>query len=262
MRSFIPSQTPFNSPLYAQGVAFGPLAALGPVMSVAMPLLSAGMTVIGAIGQAGAQQQAGETAYRNAQLRNQQMEMQARQYEQQARQQEQQALEQTAVANREAATGQREAIERRRKGRLMASRAQAVMSAAGGGVDDSLTAGLLAEGNYAGDVAIYEGDERARVQRNASTISGYNADVSKYQAGAARYSGAGALWSGANTRDAANRSAGMTMVGGIVGAGLSLASKYGGDWFGDGVSAAPAGDDYVANDARFNSLPGGQWGVV
>lgn len=234
-----------DGPPQPASICFGPLA---PVMAIAMPVLSAGMTILGGIGQADAQRQAGETAMINARFRQQQMDMQAQQLEQQAK-------EQRAGANREAATGQREAIERTRKGRLMASRAKAVMSSAGAGIDDSMVAGLLAEGEYAGDVAVYEGEERARVQRNAATVSDYNAN-------AARYSGATAIYQGENTKAAANRSAGMTMFSSIVGAGIGLASKYGGSFgSGSGTSFAEGARYSEGYDAR-DTLPGGRWGVV
>ena len=204
------------------------------VIALAGTALSAGMTVLGAVGQSNAQREAGDIAYRNAQLRNQQMEQQARQLEQQS-------LQQKAAANREASSGQREAIERIRKGRLMASRAKAVMAASGAGVDDSMVAGLLAEADYAGDVALYEGDERARVQRNAATVSTYNAAAS-------RSGGQAALWQGENVRGASSRAADATLIGGLAKAGIGLAAKYGEDWgwgsdAGD-VAAARAVDRY------------------
>lgn len=201
-------------------VCFAPLAAALPLISMGMTVLGAGMSFIGSQNQAAAQQQAGQIAMQNAQMKQQQLEAQAKQ-------QESEAAQNRAAANDEAGKGQRAMIEAKRKGRLMAGRAQAVMAASGAGVDDSMTAGLLAEGDYAGDVAMFEGDQRARSFRNA-------ANVNDYQAAGSRYGGAGAIWQGQQTKNAYDFAASNTraaswgkLAGGLAQAGMGLAEKYG-----------------------------------
>lgn len=225
--------------LYQQGVVFGPLAA-------ALPFISAGLTVLGAISSSNAQRQAGDTAVANANARQQQMEAQAKQ-------QEAEATQQRANANDAAAIGQRQAIEAKRKGMIMAGRAQTVMAAAGGGVDPSITAGLMAEGDYAGDVAKFEGDQRARGFKNQANVNDYNAS-------GLRYGGQVGVWQAGNTKAAYDSAATSTLIGGIAKAGIGLASVYGGDWGGGEPSPTAgtfkAGAPYVQNDPRLASLPG------
>lgn len=202
------------------------------MIGIGLSAASTAMTVIGGLtahsgaqNTAAAQEQAGRVAQQNAILRQNQMEAQARQ-------QEGEAAQNRAAANDQAAMGQRQAIEAKRKGAIMAGRAQAVMGASGAGVDPSMTAGLLAEGNYAGDVANYEGRQRERASLNA-------ANVNDYQAAYSRYSGKGAVWQGAQTQAAYNTAAGNTrsaatgaLIGTVAKAGIGLAAQYGGDWGG------------------------------
>jgi hypothetical protein len=214
---------PWQPQLAYDRVTFGPLAAALPFISMGMTVLGAGMSFMGSQQQAAAQQQAGNIAVQNAQMRQQQLEAQAKQ-------QESEAAQNRAAANDEAAKGQRAMIEQKRKGRLLAGRAQAVMAASGAGVDDSMTAGLLAEGEYAGDVAMFEGDQRSRSFKNA-------ANVNDYQAEGARYAGAGAVWQGQQTKAAYDFAASNTrnasygsLIGGIAKAGMGIADMYGGDY--------------------------------
>jgi len=215
-----------------RSICHGPVAA-------ALPFVSAGMSILGGISSAGAQSQAGQTAYDNAVARNQMMV-------QQSQQQMQEAKQHRDAANTEAAMGQRNAIEAVRKGKIMASRAQAVMAGSGAGVDPTLTAGLLAEGDHAGDVALYEGDERARVQRNAG-------EVAEYQANASRAGGATAIWQGEKAKAAADRAASATIFGSIAKAGIGLASKYGGEFGGGSDAGSPIGADETM--AAYNNAP-------
>jgi hypothetical protein len=222
------------------------------MISMAMTVVGAGMSFIGSQNQAAAQQQAGAVAMQNAQIRQQQMEAQAKQ-------QESEAAQNRAAANDEAAKGQRAMIEAKRKGRLMAGRAQAVMAASGAAVDDSMTAGLLAEGDYAGDVAMFEGDNRARDRKNA-------ANVNDYQAAGSRYGGAGAIWQGQQTKSAYDFAASNTrmssygqLAGGLAKAGIGIADMYGGDY--GGGPKAVSGDAYTQNDPRFSSTAGGYMGI-
>lgn len=243
---------------------WGPLAAAAPMIGTIMSVASAGMTILGAISssngmnqQADAQQRAGQVAVQNAENARVQREAQAKQLEAEA-------LQNRATANDEAAIGQRKMIEAKRKGRLLAGRAQAVMAASGAGVDDTMTAGLLAESDYAGEVALFEGDQRARSFKNA-------AHVNDYQAAGQRYAGEAGMWQAKQTKAAYDSAAASTrgaatsrLIGGIASAGMSLAAKYGGDWGSGTESISPAmrGDEYTVNDPRFASLPGGQWGLT
>lgn len=232
-----------DGPPQPKSVCFGPLAAAAPFIGYALTAVSAGMTVLGAISQSNAQRQAGDAAVANARMRSQQAELQARQ-------QEQEAVLQRANANDAAAVGQRKAIEAQRKGRLMAGRAQAVMAASGAGVDPSMTAGLLAEGNYAGDVANFEGQQNERNYKNAANVNDYNAR-------GLRYSGAAGEWSAQSTKAAYDSAATSTLIGGIGKAGLSIASKYGGDWGGgDEIKNVQPSVPY---NIKAKDLPG--WGI-
>ena len=169
-----------------------------------LPIASAAFTVIGGFMQAGAQRQAGDNAYQDALARNKQLEQVANAREAEAKQAQ--------------AAKQREGIEARRKGDMLASRARAVMAAGGGGVDEKIISGLMAEGEYGKDVALFEGDETARK---------YN-----QQAEFDRYSGRAAMAAGQNARSDANRAADWTMIGSVGKAGMSLASAYAGGSFG------------------------------
>lgn len=184
-------------------------AIAGAVGSVA----SIGMGIAGAAQQSEAQRAAGETAYQNALIRNQQLENQAKQQE--------------AEAKAQQATAQRKAIEERRQSDIAASRARAVMAASGAGVDESLLAGILGTGDYNVKAALYEGDTAAQ---------GLN-----YQAQLSRYQGQTGITMARRTRAAYDSAAGSTLAYGIAGAatrGLSLAAKYAPDIPGNDVTAA------------------------
>lgn len=191
-----------NGPVSVR-LAFGPLA-VAPGLVMAMAAASAAMTVVGGIASANAQRQAGENAYQDALARNKQLQQVAEGRE--------------AAAKQAQAAKQREGIEARRKGDMLASRARAVMSAGGGGVDEKIISGLMAEGEYGKDVALFEGDETARK---------YN-----QQAEFDRYSGRAAMAAGQNARSDANRAADWTMIGSVGKAGMSLATAYAGGSFG------------------------------
>jgi hypothetical protein len=222
------------------GTCFGPAA---PFIAIGASVLSAGMTVLGSISAANAQRAQGDIAMRNAQLRQQQMEAQARE-------QEQEALQQRAAANNAAAVGQREAIEARRKGQIMAGRAQTVMAAAGAGVDDSMTAGLLSEGKYASDVALYQGSEKARVFRNQGLVNDFNA-------ASLRATGQGGVWSAEQTKGAFDTAAANTLTTGIGKAAFGLAAQYGGNFGGSGsdVSFADYGGGNFSDSAAYKNAP-------
>ena len=197
-----------NSSLAAQGATF-----TGIEVAAALPFISAGATVLSGVMSASAQQQQGDAMYRNALLRNQQAEAQAQVLKVQADQQRTAAIQEQAVA-------QRKAIEAQRKGSIMASRARAVMAASGGGVDEKLVNSLIGEGEYGKDVALYEGDERARNLRNQAKYTDYNADLT-------RWSGGAGVGMAANDRSNLYAKSGMTILGSGLQAGIGLAGKYG-----------------------------------
>lgn len=179
-------------------LAFGPLA---PAMALAAPYLAAasvGMTVVGGVMQASAQQEAGEVAYQNALSKAAALNAEARNRD--------------AAANQAQAAKQREGIEVQRKYNMAASRAAAVMAASGGGVDERLLAGILSEGEYAKDVALYEGDETARGLNNQATMDRYSANTARA--------------AGHRARQAGGDAAAMTLIGTAGKASLSLAEKY------------------------------------
>lgn len=202
------------------------LAIAGAVASVG----SIGMTIMGASQQADAQRMAGDAAYQNALARKAQLDNEAAQRE--------------ALAKAEQAAAQRRSIEENRKGRIVAGRAQAVMAASGAGVDNRIIAGILGEGDYAGDVALYEGEDRAQKQNYQATVNRFEGDQ-----GVAR---------GRYTRDVMRSRADTTMAMGIgksLFQGLSLAAKYGGDFGGSryDLSRDPL---RTANDADLGGYGG------
>lgn len=120
-------------------------------------------------------------------------------------------LEQNAMQS--VAAGQQNAREEERKARLVASRAVAVAAAGGGGVTDPTVAKIIAdidgEGSYRAGVALYRGEDEARVQRQKAT--------------AARYEGAVAEESGRMQRRAYN----MQAAASAAESAQSMFGKYG-----------------------------------
>lgn len=241
MRSLLrPGFVPTDNPMFPveQGMFADPFAyaspgtCFGPGFAAALPFITAGMTVLGAATTAVGMIQQGNAATQNAQLRDQQMRSQALQ-------QENEAEQNRASANNAAAVGQREAIEARRKGQIMAGRAQTVMAASGAGVDGSMTAGLLAEGDYAGDVAQYGGEDKARVLRNMGKVNEFNA-------ASLRTTGQAGIWSAEQTKGAFTTAAIGAGLKGIAGAGMGLAAKYGGEDYASraDMGSRPSPDDY------------------
>lgn len=211
---------------------------------------SMGMGIIGGMQQSAAQQQAGETAYRTALMRNQHLEAQARELENQAIQRENEAKIQDARANDQQAVSQRKALEQKRRAGITASRAGAVMAASGAGVDSGVLASILAEGEYAGDVSIYEGDVAAGDSRYGAKMSRYQGDLNRYEAATKRASGSAGVAEGAYTRDAAYSRASSRMattVGSGLFKGLTLAEQYAPDLRGTapGTGATISGIDEV-----------------
>lgn len=115
-------------------------------------------------------------------------------------------LEANALADR--ATSQRRASEERRQARLTASRTLAVAASSGAGADDPTIMNLMAdmegEGEYRALAALYEGETAARAQEEQAK---------------------------ANRRAAsrAKTAAAVKASSSILGAGLSLFDRFGGD---------------------------------
>jgi hypothetical protein len=203
------------SPAIAAGVRLTGLEIMA-IAGAAASVGSIGMGIIGAGQQAEAQRQAGEVAYQNALIRQQQREAEAKRLENEALQRQNQA-------NADQAAAQRKGLEDKRRATIAASRAQAVMASSGAGVDTSLVAGLLGEGNLALDTALYEGDVRATDRR-------YQADLNRYEATTQRWQGQTDVASASRTRSAMYDRANNTMatgIGNVLFSGLSLAGKYG-----------------------------------
>lgn len=201
------------------------LAAVGAAATV----VSTGMSIAGASQQADAQRQAGEVAYQNALRRNETAQAEAKRMEDKA--------------NSEQAIAQRDAIEKNRRARLAAGRAQAVMAASGAGVDEGVLSGILSEGDFAFDTALAEGDQRAQDAR--------------YDARLRRWEGEAGVTEGMRARSAMNRRAGNTETMGIVGGAArlgSLAAKYGGSLPGTGDGGI---DKEIADWSKYGT-PGGR----
>ena len=112
------------------------------------------------------------------------------------------------------AIAQRQALEEKRQGDIAASRALAVAAASGAGVSDPTIVRLLTsakgEGAYRAEVALYEGEERARQLRIAAMSE--------------RLGGSAALEEGIDRARAYN----LQGLGTIARTGGSLYAKYGG----------------------------------
>lgn len=153
---------------------------------------------------------AAEAAQANAERIRVEKDFEAKQLRQQAG---------TAIA-----VGQRGALEQERQARLVQSRTLAVAAASGGGVSDPTIVNMLAktagEGTYRARVALYGGEERARLLR--------------MQAAAADYEGAAALEGGANKASAYETQGTSAMFSGAS----SLFTKYNtGGFFGAGATS-------------------------
>ena len=144
-------------------------------VAAALPYISAGMTVLSAVGkyQSGKQQQ------------------KAYQYD---------AKVATQQAQQEQAAAQRDTLNARRQGMILASRAQAAAASSGAGALDptvvNVIGGLQGEGELAGLAAMYSGASRARALQNQAATNTYSGQAAK-QAG--MYSAFDTLLSGAST---------------------------------------------------------------
>lgn len=130
------------------------------------------------------------------------------------------------------ASSQRDAGEQLRRGRIIASRAQAVAAASGGGVSDPTISHLLAdiegEGAYRAGVALYQGDERARQLRMDADAKVFEASVAeeggKQRQTAYELAGFGRLASGSASLY------GKYGMGGPKKSGVGSAAGGGGSW--------------------------------
>ena len=134
------------------------------------------------------------------------------------------------------AISQRQAAEERRQATLVASRALAVSASSGAGVSDPTMVRIIAnargEGAYRANVALYEGEAKARALRLdavAGRVSGWEAQAE----GAARDMGAALAGAGATAKSAS-----------------SLYAKYGvgGPGKGDDALIKSASSDYRWSD--------------
>lgn len=127
------------------------------------------------------------------------------------------------------AIAQRQAMEEQRQGEMQASRALAVAAASGGGVSDPTIMNLLAnikgEAVYRANVALYEGEARARQLR--------------LEALAGRATGAEEVVEGLRQERAYQTSS----VGSLIKGGASLYAKYG-----RGGPDAGSGDEALIED--------------
>lgn len=225
---------------HLRSICHGPLAAL-PALPLIMAGASAAMTIIGGVASASAQEQQGAAAAEQGQLRQQQMTQQAQIAQMQADQLR-------TNANNEMGAAERQNIESQRKGNALAARATAVMAASGGGVDQNLVASLVGEGRYNGNVAMYQGTEKARVDTNQATLKDWEASSDQWGGNAAAQQGAFA-------DESAGAGAAATIIGSVAKSGLSIASMYGAPGGttpqSGGFTAASAADTMKA----YNSMP-------
>jgi len=110
-------------------------------------------------------------------------------------------------AGQAVAAGQMSAAEQRRQGRLIQSRAQALAAASGGGAVDPTVVNII--GNNAGEIALrasialYQGEEKARMLRMQAAADGYNAsmvlEAGENKAQAYEMAGKSAIFKGAGS---------------------------------------------------------------
>lgn len=127
------------------------------------------------------------------------------------------AAQSIMVAKGARATSQREASEYRRTARLTASRALAVAAASGGGASDptvtKIISDITSEGAYRAALALYEGEEEARLRETQATSL---LETGRATADARRYEG-----------ESIARASQTRMFGTLMESGASWADKYG-----------------------------------
>lgn len=113
----------------------------------------------------------------------------------------------TINAGQAVAASQMSAAEQLRQGKLIQSRAQALAAASGGGAVDPTVVNII--GNNAGEIALrasialYQGEEKARMLRMQAASEGYNAALSieagENKAQAYEIAGRSAIFKGASS---------------------------------------------------------------
>lgn len=103
-------------------------------------------------------------------------------------------------ANAALATSQRQAVDQDRQTQLITSRALAVAAASGGGASDPGVVSIIArdaqEGAYRRQVALYQGEDRARALNLAADVKGYEGRSAAVNSG---ISAAGQIFSAGTT---------------------------------------------------------------
>lgn len=116
-------------------------------------------------------------------------------------------------AGQEIAASQRVAFEENRNNKLVQSRALALASASGGSATDPtivrIVSGIASEGNYRKNVALYQGEEKARQLRLAAEADIISGDI------------------GAGASLAQGRAIGTQTAGLVAGESASMFARYG-----------------------------------
>ena len=93
-----------------------------------------------------------------------------------------------ANAKNAVAVAQRKMLEERRRGDLIASKALAIAAAGGGATDKSVVniiSDLKGEGSYRATLALYEGEDKARLLRNQASLTRFEGEQA-FEAGKAK----------------------------------------------------------------------------
>lgn len=180
-------------------------------LAAAMPYIGAVTSIAGTVMQAKGQKDAGKAAVKQAEETSKN-ELIAANYE---------ANQADYLAGQAKASSQRAAFEERRMAALMASKTLANAAGSGAGASDANVVNILnqiyMEGAYRSQLALYEGEEKARSYNVAAT--------------ARRLSGKSASSAALAEGTSAARASSINQTSTILGGASSLASKYG-DLFG------------------------------
>ena len=121
-----------------------------------------------------------------------------------AKEREAEQLDQNAVQT--VAAAQRKAMEEKRRGDLVASRALAIAAAGGGASDKSVVniiSDLKGEGSYRAMLAMYEGEDRARLMREQGKLTRFEGEQ-LFEAGKAKKRAANVMALGETVSGAAS----------------------------------------------------------
>lgn len=194
MRTFWQCELPVGDPL--RGPAFGERLDPNAISATNIaPAVSAGGTILNSVGYlvaGSASRQAGKSQKAAADFEAEQLRINAGQ---------------------SVASAQRDALEQRRKASIVASRALAVASASGAGASDPTIMNIIADiegrGAYNAAVAMYQGEDRARLMRMGAAAKTYEGELAEQ---------------GGKQKQAAYN---MTAFGAAATGGASLYGKYG-----------------------------------